>query len=821
MSHTYGRDNAHRIIVLILFLAGAAIRLYYVQAHSSYMQSDEALVGLEAKRILTRGQFPIFDYGEERGGALFDYIVAPFFALFGVSNLVFKAVATVVSLFLVYLIYTLAKRVGGQRVGLFALALAALAPPFFIMWSVHGAAEYLIMMVFGTAALVLGDDIVFSSGLDRPPASQVRHHLAHGLLGLVMGISLWASPMAISFVGAVWIVLFLHDRSCFFRTTFLAFLLGLLVGSLPVILFNTVPQLRAAAGLADTPNWISYTSLFGAGGSLWSSVMELPTTLAAVARVSLPIALGGSVWEYETGWPRRLASILLLAFWIVAVLFAIGARLRFWLGDDGERRWKLTSIDAPLLMSLLAVLVFTLSQYRWLVREPRYLLPVFALLPIAGALFIDWLLSHKVVLAYPILGVVLALNLATTVWFSPSLDPDHGLWPKEEKLLDHLVDQGIRHPIADFWIAYSTAFETDEQVIPVPISYYKFGFYEEILAQPLSTQYIFPKRAADDPYFDYFRYGLAGRQWSADEFVSYLRDMGVPNDAYAAQEFDHYVLYDVPRPYLDPELISAPPEDTAPDATLQASQHLSDVARPGDALILNPPDLAAPLSGQEPDGVRVYPVPERVPFAEAVAAERLARIAGEHRRLLALFGNTSTSDPEGFVEGWLDQHAFRAAERWLGDLRLVLYGTSPTPLAEEPSQRQGILMGYSIELAGTDLPVQRLEPGDVVPLALFWQARQPVQQNAKVFVHLLDADGKLVAQHDSEPVNGLRPTSTWRPGESIVDRHGVLLPDDLPPGQYQLVAGLYDPITGNRLLVTAGTSAPPGDSWPVGTVQVR
>jgi hypothetical protein len=218
--------------------------------------------------------------------------------------------------------------------------------------------------------------------------------------------------------------------------------------------------------------------------------------------------------------------------------------------------------------------------------------------------------------------------------------------------------------------------------------------------------------------------------------------------------------------------------------------------------------------------VRVYVVPERVPFAEAVTGDRLARIAGEHRRLLALFGDTSASDPEGFVEGWLDEHAFRAADRWLGDLRLVLYGTSPPPLAEEPSKEEGVLLGYSVELTGADLAIQRLEPGDVVPLTLFWQARQPVQQDAKVFVHLLDAAGQLVAQHDSEPVNGLRPTSTWRPGESIVDRHGVLLPDDLPPGDYHLVAGLYDPVTGNRLLVTAGTSAPPGDSWPVGTVQV-
>ena len=32
------------------------------------------------------------------------------------------------------------------------------------------------------------------------------------------------------------------------------------------------------------------------------------------------------------------------------------------------------------------------------------------------------------------------------------------------------------------------------------------------------------------------------------------------------------------------------------------------------------------------------------------------------------------------------------------------------------------LLGYSVELIGADLALQRLEPGDVVPLTLFWKA---------------------------------------------------------------------------------------------------
>jgi hypothetical protein len=151
---------------------------------------------------------------------------------------------------------------------------------------------------------------------------------------------------------------------------------------------------------------------------------------------------------------------------------------------------------------------------------------------------------------------------------------------------------------------------------------------------------------------------------------------------------------------------------------------------------------------------------------------------------------------------------------------MVLYATRPFPAAEEPSQTGTAVVGDQIELTGLDLPKTDAAPGETVPLTLFWQARQPIAQNLKVFVHLLSAEGSLIAQRDSEPVAGQRPTSTWAPGESIVDRYGILLPGDLPAGDYQLVAGLYDPATGARLPVVARTGGAATDSLPLGTISV-
>ena len=95
---------------------------------------------------------------------------------------------------------------------------------------------------------------------------------------------------------------------------------------------------------------------------------------------------------------------------------------------------------------------------------------------------------------------------------------------------------------------------------------------------------------------------------------------------------------------------------------------------------------------------------------------------------------------------------------------------------------------------------QRLDATHLL-VQLEWQARQQPAHNFTVFVHVLDAAGNLVAQHDSFPVVGTRPTTSWQTGEILVDRHWIVLPRALDLGsRYQLGVGLYRPENGERLL---------------------
>jgi hypothetical protein len=70
-------------------------------------------------------------------------------------------------------------------------------------------------------------------------------------------------------------------------------------------------------------------------------------------------------------------------------------------------------------------------------------------------------------------------------------------------------------------------------------------------------------------------------------------------------------------------------------------------------------------------------------------------------------------------------------------------------------------------------------------------------------VHLLNGEGKLVAQDDNIPALWTYPTNDWKPGEVIVDFHQFPVDSSVPPGDYTLQVGLYDPDSGGRVAAGA------------------
>jgi len=77
-----------------------------------------------------------------------------------------------------------------------------------------------------------------------------------------------------------------------------------------------------------------------------------------------------------------------------------------------------------------------------------------------------------------------------------------------------------------------------------------------------------------------------------------------------------------------------------------------------------------------------------------------------------------------------------------------------------------------------------------------------MEENYTAFVHLVDAEGNIVAQHDKQPLEGDWPTSAWQPGETVPDTYTLDIPEQTAAGTYQLRVGLYLLRDGRRLPVT-------------------
>jgi uncharacterized membrane protein len=119
----------------------------------------------------------------------------------------------------------------------------------------------------------------------------------------------------------------------------------------------------------------------------------------------------------------------------------------------------------------------------------------------------------------------------------------------------------------------------------------------------------------------------------------------------------------------------------------------------------------------------------------------------------------------------------------------------------EPEHSLNVDFNSQIRLLGYDLDTD--PESRISNLRLYWQAVERPAANYTVFAQLLGPAGNVRAQVDSSPQGGGYPTTWWLPGEVIADPLTLELSPDAPRDVvYRLIVGLYDPATGERLIVS-------------------
>lgn len=238
------------------------------------------------------------------------------------------------------------------------------------------------------------------------------------------------------------------------------------------------------------------------------------------------------------------------------------------------------------------------------------------------------------------------------------------------------------------------------------------------------------------------------------------------------------------------------------------ARYIAATSKEGDAILLNAPGQIDIFSYYYKGPLPIYPLPGERPLDERKTERALEEITAKHGRLFALFWAIQESDPGRFIEGWLDRRAFKALDLWYGNIRLALYAIPQATISEEIQYQREVLLGERIRFLGYNLLNSEVEAGDILPLTLFWEALEPLEERYKVFIHLLDAQDHIVGQRDAEPGGGAKITTAWQKGEIIADNYGVLILPGTPPGQYRVEVGIYSLLSGERLPTKEGGEVP-------------
>jgi hypothetical protein len=164
-------------------------------------------------------------------------------------------------------------------------------------------------------------------------------------------------------------------------------------------------------------------------------------------------------------------------------------------------------------------------------------------------------------------------------------------------------------------------------------------------------------------------------------------------------------------------------------------------------------------------------------------------------------------DADGQAPAALAQRFDRVAQSQVGGWPVQVYAQPAgalTPLTATFTN--------GVQLRGAVVAPLAMAPGGLVVLHLDWRGDgATLSGGEKVFVHLLDAGGALVAQDDRT----LQLTG-GATGSGLA-AYGLRLPTELTPGPYRLITGLYDPTAPAAPRILTGDGM---DAVEVGVVDV-
>jgi 4-amino-4-deoxy-L-arabinose transferase-like glycosyltransferase len=406
-------------IIGVLGIAAVVLRIWFATSRHTGIDSDEAIVGLMATRLLRHGELPgAFYWGQSYGGSLEAVTVVPFVWLFGTTRIGLRSASIVWELLSVWLTWRIALRLFSRNIAALVGALSLFWPLAIVWFGTRERGFYPLTALLGLGCVLLALQV------DEQPRSWTRW----AGFGLCAGVGWWTSPNIVYYVAPIGVWLLVRGGWRHWQGIALA----------------------SAAALAGAGVWIVSSFRRGLASFHGPEVGRSSTFLERFRFFwtrGLPFAFGlRRPWSAHWYVSRTLDVVLYLAVLVLLVIALRHTRL----------------LDAPdVFLLAFAPFVFAVLKVNYRLDEGRYTYFVASMLP---------LLLGRLVSLHIGRVVAAALIAVGTIGFVGGYQDLVRATPGSTKpLADELRREGYRTATGDYWSTYKMTFESNERVIASPL----------------------------------------------------------------------------------------------------------------------------------------------------------------------------------------------------------------------------------------------------------------------------------------------------------------------------------------------------------------
>lgn len=440
------------MIILVVSLT-IGFRTVILLSGQKHLRSDEAVVGLMAKHIVTKNERPLFLYGQPYGGghAIAAYLTAPFFAIFGTSSIILRSVTLILSIINAIILCFILQKYFNNLTAVLGLGLYAFSPPVvYQSFLINGSTESLCLSLLSLLFFL--------------KATAKEQYSGWNLLvaGFLSGMAYYAFDYGLLYA-LVYLLLLLGSGPKYWKSL-IYFCAGLLVGTLPITLYNITHDFISFRFLLD--NATHHKNLF----------LHIFQVLWCFVSHDLAAFLTGEIDDYKYEaigmgtWLHAFFALLSIGGIIISYRFAVIEYVRnFFTKKASPNKMPLEII--PLLFIVMYLIMYSLSKFStFSYKTPRYLLPLCPFLSIVIATFVSQIKKSF----WKNLFVVICLILICTGAYS-SFQLGMRPWHEEHKirtsgeeitkLAKLLLEKNIRIAYAPYEVQWRVMFETDERVI--------------------------------------------------------------------------------------------------------------------------------------------------------------------------------------------------------------------------------------------------------------------------------------------------------------------------------------------------------------------